>query len=127
MLSYFLTENTSVDLTFGGKKFRFEPVEFYIATNSWWGVLETGDQKDTEALKAAAASGRIYEITAEDYSKYVAKKKNASSLITSIPLRSPLETPSDQAPAAPAADTALPKKVVSTMEDVIAPRATKRK
>ena len=88
---YFLTENTAVDLILDGKKFEFQPTEYYIVTNSWWGVFEASEAKDIELLKDAAKKGRVTEISGDDYQKYLAKKKSASALITSVPLRSPLE------------------------------------
>lgn len=127
MAKYFLTENTAVELIVSGKKFEFQPTEFVMATNSWWGVLETSDVKDLELLAEATGKGRISEISSEDYAKYLAKKKTASALITSVPLKSPLEATPDQVPAvAPVVDTAPVKRPVSSFEEVIAPKPAKR-
>lgn len=123
---YFLTENTAVDLILDGKKFEFQPTEYYIVTNSWWGVIEASDAKDIELLKDAAKKGRVTEISSDDYQKYLAKKKSASALITSVPLRSPLEAQPDQVPAAaPVENTALPKRPMSSVEEVLMPKPTK--
>lgn len=127
MTKFYFTENTAVALMHDGKKFEFEPFSFYNSTNSWWGILKTDSASDIAALDDLAAKGRIGEITEEDYNKYLQKKKSVSDLITSIPLKSPLD-PEHPSPvvAEPVVIPAAPKKPTSSIDDVVTPRRTRK-
>lgn len=121
---YFLTENVSVELPIKGKKVTFEPVQYFNATNSWWGVVEVTDPDIATALQPFADAGRILEISADDFDKYMVKKKTGTKLLTSTPLNGPLDPAPVVPVAAPAAPTA-PAKPATTLDQVLKPRSVR--
>lgn len=126
MTKFYFTENTAVALLHEGKKFEFEPFAFYNATNSWWGILKTEVPADIAALDELAAKGRIAAITEDDYLRYLQKKKNASDLITSIQLKSPLDPEQPSPVAVEPAVVPAPKKAAASVEEVLTPRRTRK-
>lgn len=123
MTRYFLTENTKTVTKVGEKVFEFTPTEFYQPTNSWWGILATDDAADGEGLAALSKSGRIHEITEEEYLRLYAKKKSETGLKLLIDLGNPLDKMT--APIAPAVPVAEAKPAPADLAAVIAPKPTK--
>lgn len=78
MPEYYLTQNAAKAVEVAGKKFVFEPAEFFSPTNSWWGTLAAEDPADIEALDAAAAKGLVEKLSEDDYAKFEVKKKKPS-------------------------------------------------
>src|SRR5690606_15268356 len=75
MAKYYLTKNAGKPVIAGGKRFTFEPAEFFEPTHTWWGTLMAADEGDQKLLDAAVKARAIQEIAMEDYELYEVKKK----------------------------------------------------
>lgn len=128
MTRYFLTENAAKPILAGGKTFVFAPAQFYPQANSWFGTLAIDDAADIEKLEPLIVSGRITELSEDDYQAFELKKKSDSSLRLSIKLQDPLASPSVQALVEPAAPRpALPPKPTVSLDEALAPKASRNK
>lgn len=105
MTTYFLNQRSDAPLALGGKSFAFEKATYL--NGSWFGTLASSDPEELALLEAACATGRIKEISKEDYDKYEVKKKTETGPKNSFGL--PNLTESLQ-----------PKPVASTVQPVAA-------
>lgn len=75
MAKYYLTKNAGKPVIAGGKRFTFEPAEFFEPSHTWWGTLLVDDVGDQKLLDAAVKARVIQEISESDYALYEVKKK----------------------------------------------------
>lgn len=118
-MHYFLNQKANAPLEIGGKKFQFEPA-LHI-NGETWGTLAVSDPEGLNLMEAQSATGRVKEISKDDYDKYEVKKKNYSAPKNSfaLPNLTNQELPRVRPePAQPAATV----PVSTSVDDVLTPK-----
>jgi hypothetical protein len=124
MTKFYQVTNAARAVEAGGKKFFFEPTEFFSSTNSTWGIYATEDAGDIALLDALVVTKRIYRLTEQEYIRAEEKKKTlgvSPSLIGLKNWHAPQMGAQSQPAAAPVV-VAEPESV----EEALAPRAAVR-
>lgn len=86
MSKFYQTQNAAKAVEVDGRKFTFEPAEYFSPSASWWGTLKAETPEDAAALDVAVSRGLAEEITEEDYDKMEVKKNRPQRASNSIGL-----------------------------------------
>lgn len=86
MSRHFLTKNVSKPVLVAGKQVPFEPVLYFAASASFWGVRAAANDAEAVALTELSAKGAISAISPEEYSEYLEKKNGTTASVSSKPL-----------------------------------------
>lgn len=133
MSRHFLTKNVSKPVRVGGKPIPFEPVLYFAASASFWGVRAAADDAEASALTELAASGVISALSPEEFADYL-EKKNGTTDSPSLKPLSVINPPSgpvaiqtkvanlvDAAPVKPAVEVESTPQV-ETLDEALSPQ-----
>ena len=123
----YIVQNASIPVVIDGREFTFEPYEFMMATNSFWGVIDTNDPEVQATLEK---SPRVHALDDNDREIVLQKKSSSPSklnLIVSLEQpQLPFSREGGAAPAGKADPVAVIKTKVESQEEILATKLVKK-
>ncbi len=123
MPKFYLTKDAGRPVVVDGKKFIFEPADFFEPSHRWWGIY-SADGADAVLLDKAVAARAVLALDESEYNVYLAKKKTAKPSSNIVNLRhshAPSSVANSGKPAQVVEETGPQVSSAVPIEDVLKP------